>query len=179
MLRIVYTVLCGFGLVVSAAGLNAADNKKLGACDVMTEAEASAFAGGAVVASYKDETKPSKQNKFDHITACGFYPKGYDIRTATSQPERGLIVTLHSMRSAKEARALYDETANNRDAGDVTTLSDIGEAALMKEGEARKQKVAQLTFVKKAVTGHVSTWGGEKTNKRAIEIAKKVAERLP
>lgn len=156
-----------------------AAEKKLHACDVLTESEASELAGGPVVASYKDDTPPTKQNRFDHTTVCGFFPKGHDMRIATTQPERALIITLHAMRYAKDARWFYDQTASNRDSGEITTLTGVGDAALMKEGEARKQKVVQLTFVKKSIAGHISTWGMEKISKSAIAAAKSVAAKLP
>ena len=139
------------------------------ACATLSQAEAISRLGGPLGEVEKLDKKADPSNGGDHQSACGYFPKGYHLETAEGPPERGIMVELHTLPSADAARRFYEGVLSMHaqlagtggTAGDVTTVSGIGEAAYLKPTVlpgAASSRIVTLTFRKGSVVASVQVW---------------------
>ncbi len=168
-----------------------AESKVPVACAVLSEKEALDLVGGPLGEAFKEEELPTSENGYDHITVCGYFPKGYKIQEADNPPERGLQLQLHAMKDNAAAKSFYEHTLSmHQDMtkaegspfyGDkITPLSGTGEAAFLLESKIDSESgsstaVATVTFLKGSVMGQVTAW---KKGGSATPIAKNAATKL-
>lgn len=186
-MRIVFAILfAGISLLIVACA-NAADVP--GACAVLSEKEAVDLTGGPLGAVFKRETRPTAENGSDHATSCGYFPNGYDLEKAEGPPERGLMITLHGMRNAAEAKRYYDrlfEMANmsvgSMPGSRIAPASGLGEAAYLqvsKIGTDASVEVANVGFLKGGVMGLMQLWLKRPPGEPAQRAARQIISKLP
>ena len=149
-------------MVVPATGL--AQTRT--ACELLSADEAASLMGAPLPEPFKSETLPEMHNGHDHATACGWFPKGYNPATAEAPPERGILLTLHRLRTATEAQTFHSRiTTTIRDAarsnpalGTSSCAAGIGEAAELGQKELARVRIATLRFLKGTVAGQVQVW---------------------
>jgi hypothetical protein len=190
----VFSVLL-LGSVICLA-LAMAGTKSPIACEILSEKDALALVGGPLGELFKTEEAPSKENGYDHISVCGFFPKGYNIQKADRPPERGLQLQLHSMRNATDAKNLYNNSlstaevmskmpGNPYSGAAITPLKGMGQAAFMQvtkiePGPSSSYQIAIVTFLKGNVMGQLTTWKkATPVEEIAKSAAKQVISRLP
>jgi len=156
---------------------------------LLSEKDALALVGGPLGEVFKTEELPTRENGYDHISVCGFFPKGYDIQKADRPPERGVQIQLHAMRTSAEAKSFYEHTlASNQEmtrmqgspfAGNkITPLKGMGEAAFLLENKIEPEpgspyEIATVMFLKGNVMAQLMVW---KKAAPATEIAKNTAK---
>lgn len=158
------------------------------ACATLDATAAAALVGGPVVAGFRSDTPASASNGHDHATVCGFFPKGYDIRTADRPPERGVQVTLHTMRSPADARNFHTNTSEmvvemaqaRKTGAKFAAVPGVGEAAQLETGVSIDGvDVAHLRFLKGKVAAQVTAWRkGAPAGDTATAAAKAIAGKL-
>ena len=132
---------------------------------------------------FRSETLPVAQNGHDHATACGWFPKGYNMATADAPPERAVLLTLHRLRTPAEAKAFHSQsTGMMRDAaksnpalGKSSGTPGIGEAAELGQKELGGVRIATLRFLKGTVAGQVQVW---RKDGSAADVATAAAKRV-
>jgi hypothetical protein len=174
------------GLVV--AGIASAADAPV-ACSVLTEKDAVAVTGGPLGAVFKHETKPVDVNGHDHETGCGYFPKGYDLDKAEGPPERGLMVTLHTMRNKADAKRFYErmydmakESGAAQPGSKIAPVAKLGEAAylqLIKFDPKSGQELANVGFLKGNVMGFLQLWLKRPLGAAAQAAAQQIVVRLP
>ncbi|HEY3739984.1 MAG TPA: hypothetical protein VGL53_09070 [Bryobacteraceae bacterium] len=157
----------------------------LTACSTLSDAEAVKLLGGPLGEVSKDETTPSDENGNDHQTACGHFPKGYSLEHAAGPPERGILITLHTMPNKDAAKRYYDGVyqmlkgmpAANGGGSNITSVSGIGESAYLKRITLPKStsKIVALTFLKRSVMVDIQIW---KSSGSVDEIARQAARQV-
>lgn len=183
---ILSVMLMGAGL--SIAGVtNAAEEPS--ACGVLSEKDAVAVTGGPLGEVYKHEVKAAAENGNDHDTECGYFPKGYNLEKAEAPPERGLMITLHTMRSKSDAKRFYDrlfDMAKQSGAAQpgtkIAPVSGLGEAAyleLIKFDPKSNQELANIGFLKGNVMGFMQLWLRRPPGDTAQAAAKQIISKLP
>jgi hypothetical protein len=136
------------------------------ACELLSADEAASLMGAPLPEPFKGETPPVAQNGYDHATSCGWFPKGFSMATADAPPERGVLLTLHRLRTPAEAKTFHGQsTGMMRDAaksnpalGKSSRAAGIGEAAELGQKELGGVRIATLRFLKGTVAGQVQVW---------------------
>lgn len=166
------------------------------ACDMLNERHALALVSGPLGEVFKNEEAPSKENDYDHISVCGFFPKGYNIQKADRPPERGLQLQLHAMRNPADAKNFYDNSLSTPEAmskipgnpysgAAITPLKGMGQAAFLRVIKIEPEPgpsyhIVIVTFLKGNVTGQMTTWKkAAPVEEIAKSAAKQVISRLP
>ena len=149
----IVTLLAACGLAANAAA---------GACDLLSEAEAVKLVGAALGAVEKSESKPDATNGHDYTTVCGYFPKGYDLKTAEGPPDAGILVTLHTMPDAAAAKRYYEGVMGmlKENHEPVKPVSGIGDGAYLHPFKMPGSPVqtTTLTFLKANVMAMVQVW---------------------
>ena len=179
-------LLLAAGLLMAGVS-NAADAPV--ACAVLSEKEAVAITGGPLGEVFKHEKKPSAENGNDHDTECGYFPKGYDLEKAEAPPERGLMITLHTMLTKSEAKRYYDrlfemakEAGGAQPGSKIAPVSGLGEAAylqLIKFDAKSGQELANIGFLKGNVMGFLQLWLKRPPGATAQTAARQIISKLP
>ncbi|MCE9658540.1 MAG: hypothetical protein K8R60_08265 [Burkholderiales bacterium] len=136
------------------------------ACQLLSAADAASLMGAPLPEPFKSEMRPEKENGHDHKTACGWFPKGVKLATADAPPERGILLTLHRLRTPHEAATFHEHsTGMMRDAaqsnpalGKSAPAPGIGEEAELTQKELGGVRIATLRFLKGTVAGQVQVW---------------------
>jgi hypothetical protein len=166
------------------------------ACDMLSEKDALALVGGPLGEVFKNEEAPSKENGYDHISVCGFFPKGYNIQKADRPPERGLQLQLYSMRNAADAKNFYNNSLSTAEVMSkmpgnpysgvaITPLKGMGQAAFLRVTKIEPEpsfsyQIANVTFLKGNVMGQLTAWKkATPVEEIAKSAAKQVISRLP
>ena len=163
------------------------------ACNVMTEKDAVTHVGAPLGSVSRDEVKPTSQNGYDHVTTCGYFPKGYDIRRADRPPELGVELQLHARRNKEDAKDSYDaflgmaeqRSMTAKGEGKIVQVAGTGEAAYLMTRKLEPQpgavyEIAYVRILKGSVTAQVTAWKkGAPADEIAKAAAKQVASRLP
>ncbi|MBL8449275.1 MAG: hypothetical protein JNM32_05050 [Dechloromonas sp.] len=175
-------------LLLTASLLASADAAAANACSLMTSQDAAALAGANLPENFKAETAPTAQNGRDHTTVCGWFPKGYDLRSAEAPPEAGVQLTVHTLGSAADAKSFHTNAAEmTREmaksgplAAKISTPAGIGESAILDTKTlGGNAQVATLKFLKGANALQIQAWTkGPGAGDIAIKAAKQVAGRL-
>ena len=157
------------------------------ACELLSAADAAALLGSPLPEPFRSEERPQMQNGHDHKTACGWFPKGVKLATADSPPERGILLTLHRLRTPGEAATFHEHsTGMMRDAaqsnpalGTAAPAPGIGEGAELRQRQADGVNIATLRFLKGTVAGQVQVWRkGGAAGEVATAAAKRVVAKL-
>jgi hypothetical protein len=166
------------------------------ACGVLTEKDALALVGGPLGEVFQTEEKPEAFNGYDHISVCGFFPKGYNIQEASLPPERGVQLQLHVMRDKTDAKGFYDNTFESAQSminmpgsplsgAKITPLAGMSDAAFLQSDKSEPEPksiyhITTVTFLKGNIMGQLQVW---KKAKPVDDIAKTAAKttisRLP
>ncbi len=175
------------GLFAGGAPAQAADAPD--ACAALPEADAAKFLGGPLGEVSRFEGKPAAENGYDHQTSCGYFPKGYNLQKADGPPERGILVTFHTMRNNADAKRYYDrvldmqkEIAQAPGSAKITPVSGIGKGAYLKPFTIPNSpsKIVTLTFLKTNVMASVQVWkNAAPVDDIARAAAKQVLGKLP
>jgi hypothetical protein len=174
-------------MLVSTAGAVGAE---VTACSTFSEDEAAKVLGGPLGAVYKSEAAAADDNGNEHKTQCGHFPKGYDLDKAEGPPERGVLVTLHTMPSGEAAKRYYDGVLEmlkgmpeaQGGGAKITTVSGIGSGAYLKPTPLPNSasKIVTLTFLKGSVMADVQIWKSSgPVDQVAREAARLVMAKLP
>ena len=185
----VLTVLLLGSVICLASAM--AETKSPIACHMLSEKDALALVGGPLGEVFKNEEAPSKENGYDHISVCGFFPKGYNIQKADRPPERGLQLQLHAMRNATDAKNFYDISLSTAEAmskmpgnpysgAAITPLKGMGQSAFLRVTKIEPEpsssyQIAIVIFLKGNVMGQLTAW---KKATPAEEIAKSAAKQV-
>ncbi|MBK7901471.1 MAG: hypothetical protein IPJ99_19510 [Betaproteobacteria bacterium] len=158
------------------------------ACTLLASQDAAALAGAPLPENFKAETAPTAQNGRDHTTVCGWFPKGYDLRSAEAPPEAGVQLTVHALGSAADAKSFHTNAAEmTREmaksgplAAKISTPAGIGENAILDiKTLGGNTQVATLKFVKGANALQIQAWTkGPGAGDVATKAAKQVAGKL-
>src|SRR5689334_2072439 len=92
-------------LASALAGLAVNDAAALpgdAACKALSQQDAAALMGAPLESNFRNETPADAVNGHDHTTVCGWFPKGFDLKSAGAPPERGVLLTLHTFRTPGE-----------------------------------------------------------------------------
>jgi hypothetical protein len=153
----------------SAAGPSAA-------CTALTAPDATALMGAPLAANFRNESAPDAVNGHDHTTVCGWFPAGYDLQKADAPPERGVQLTLHTFRTAAEAKQFHDMTKNGPPGGKPKPVAGVGQDAVVEEKTFSGTRVATIRFLKGTHAAQIQTW--RKDNKDAAESATAAAKQV-
>ena len=158
------------------------------ACALLSEAEASKLAGAPLVEVAKSDTAPTDENGNDTQSSCGHFPKGYRIANAGGPPESGVLVKLHTLRSADAAKRFYEGVLDMHKqmppsvAGALTMVKGIGAGAYLLPSALADPtaRITTLTFLKGSVVASVQVWKtAMPVDAIARAAASQVAARLP
>ncbi len=159
------------------------------ACAALSEADAAKLLGGPLGEVSKFERKPAPENGNDHQTACGYFPKGYNIDKAEGPPVRGILVTFHTLLNNADAKRYYGgildmqkDMAQAPGGATVTPVSGIGEGAYLKPFAIANSpsKITTLTFLKANVMASVQVWkNAAPVDDIAAAAAKQILTKLP
>jgi hypothetical protein len=184
MARIALAVLL-FGLLATRADAAGAPP----ACTALTETEALALVGAPLGAVTREEVKPTAENGHDATNACGYFPKGYDLAKADGPPERGIMVTLHSMPDGDAAKRFYNQmfkmagmSVANQPGVSIAPVTGLGEGAylqLMTLDSKPPVRLANVGFYKGSVMGFIQVWIKGPPGEVAQKAAKGIISKLP
>jgi hypothetical protein len=159
------------------------------ACAVLSEKQAVAVTGGALGAVFREETAATDENGHDHTTKCGYFPKGYDLAKADGPPERGIMITLHSMPDPDAAKRFYDQlfrmagrSIESVPGASIAPVGGVGEAGylqLMTLASTPPVQLANMGFFKGSVMGFMQVWLKRPPGDAAQGAAKQIVSRLP
>jgi hypothetical protein len=162
------------GLAVSDASALAGD----AACSALTQQDAAALMGAPLESNFRNETAPDSVNGHDHTTVCGWFPKGFDLKSAGAPPERGVQLTLHTFRTAAEAKQFHDMTKTGVPGSKHKPVSGVGQDAVVDEKTFSGVRVATIRFLKGVHAAQVQTWSKDKGTEAATAAAGKVVAKL-
>jgi len=184
MPRIAIAVLL-FGLLPASAYAAGAPP----ACTALTEKEALALVGGPLGAVSREQVKPTAENGHDVADGCGYFPKGYDFAQADGPPERGIMVTLHSMPDGEAAKRFYNQmfkmagmSVGAQPGVSIAPVSGLGEGAylqLMTLDSKPPVRLANIGFYKGGVMGLMQVWLKGPPGEVAQKAAKGIISKLP
>jgi hypothetical protein len=165
------------GVALALAAASAARAADPDACRALREADAVAIVGGPLGEVFRNDTPASAENGGDHTTVCGWFPKGYDVRSADGPPARGLLLAFHAMRTPEDARNFHEAMSTMPSPG--KPVAGVGEAASLQQTTAGGDAVVHVHFLAKNVAAQVTAWkkGGD-VAAAATEAAKKSAATL-
>jgi hypothetical protein len=187
MLRIALPVwILGAGLLM--AGLADAAGPP-GACAALSHAQAFALAGAPLDTVSREDSGPTAENGHDHTTACGYFPRGYDIAKADNPPERGIMLTLHEMPDRDAARRFYEQlvgmagtSVSQTPGAKINPLGGLGEAAYLQVETVNSNPPVQLAnigFYKGSVMGFIQVWLRRPPGDVAQRGARQIISKLP
>ena len=146
------------------------------ACSVLSQQDAVALMGAPLESNFRNETAPDAVNGHDHTTVCGWFPKGFDLKSAGAPPERGVQLTLHTFRTPAEAKMFHDMTKKGPPGSKPKAVPDVGQDALMEEKNFSGTRVATIHFLKGVHAAQIQTWRKEKA--AAIDSATAAARQV-
>lgn len=162
---------------------------------LLSERDALAWVGGPLGGTFESATPPTAENGRDHTTVRGWFPRGWDPRTAEAPPARGVMLTLHAMPDAESAgaflatmRDLHRERAEaaapESGATTFTALDSLGaEAFVLAESVpvkgGRPVGVATLMVARGRTVLQLQIWRAEgSASETALRAARVLAARL-
>jgi hypothetical protein len=153
------------------------------ACEVLSEADAVKLLKNPLGSIKKSETMPDATNGNDHMTICGYFPKGYDLETADGPPDAGLMVTLHTMPDAAAAKRYYEGVMGTlKESGEkLKPVTGVGDAGYSQQSSTAglAVHVTILTFFKGNVMAMVQVWAKATPDEIARAASLQIAGRLP
>jgi len=161
--------------------------KEQTACQLLSAEDAASLTGAPLPQPFKSEEKAAMHNGHDHKTACGWFPKGFDLATTQVPPDRGVLLTVHRLRTSEEARTFHamstemiqDGAKTNPALGTFADVAGVGEKALLGQKQLDGVKMATVRFLKGTVAGQVQVWRKDgPAGDTATAAAKRVAARL-
>jgi hypothetical protein len=157
------------------------------ACSLLTAKDAERLMGAPLPENFRSDTPPSAENGHDHTTVCGWFPNGYKLATASAPPERGVQLTLHTMRTPAEAKSFHghgvemsQQMAKSSPLGaKVAPVAGVGESALIDQKQLGGVHIATLQFLKGKVAAQVQVWRKDApAQESATATSRHVADKL-
>ncbi|MGE0387508.1 MAG: hypothetical protein AB7Q97_22490 [Gammaproteobacteria bacterium] len=157
------------------------------ACTALTAQDAATLLGVALPGNMKSDSPAMPENGHDHTTVCGWFPAGYDLATADGPPSRGILLTVHEMRTANDAKAFHERMAEmTREMAQsggaeaaVTEPAGVGTAAVMDVKKLEGAQVATVQFLDGTRAMQIQVWHAQAApGEIAVAAAKQVAARL-
>ena len=149
------------------------------ACNALPQQDAAALMGAPLESNFRNETAADAINGHDHTTVCGWFPKGYNLKTADKPPEHGISLTLHTFRTSAEAKQFHDMTKRGPASEKPKPLASIGDDAVIDEKTFSGTNVATIRFLKGVHSAQVQTWRkGQAGADAATAAAKQAAAKL-
>jgi len=157
------------------------------ACSLLTAQDAATLMGMPLPENVKHESLPDAQNGHDHTTVCGWFPKGYKLATADAPPERGVQLTLHTLRTPAEAQAFHKNTTemvqeaakSNPSVGKFSPAAGVGQRAVLGQKQIAGVHIATLSFLKGKVAAQVQVWRKDTpAGESATAASKRIADKL-
>ena len=149
------------------------------ACNALPQQDAAALMGVPLESNFRNETAADAVNGHDRTTVCGWFPKGYNLKTADKPPENGISLTLHTFRTSGEAKQFHDMTKRGPASEKPKPVSGVGDDAVIDEKTFSGTRVATIRFVKGTHAAQIQTWRKDKTAaESATAAAKQVVAKL-
>ena len=148
------------------------------ACNALPQQDAAALMGGPLESNFRNETAGDAVNGHDHTTVCGWFPKGFDIKSAGAPPERGVLLTLHTFRTSAEAKQFHDMTKHGVPGTKQKPVPGVGLDAVSDEKTFSGIRVATVRFLKGTHAAQVQTWSKERGVEAATAAAKQVVAKI-
>lgn len=157
------------------------------ACSLLTAQDAERLMGAPLSENFKRESKPTSENGHDHTTVCGWFPKGYNLATASAPPERGVQLSVHAFRTPAEAKAFHGHAAEMAEqmakgsplGGKVASVAGVGEAAVVDQKQLGGVHIATMSFLKGKVAAQVQVWRKDApAQDSATAVSKQVVSKL-
>ena len=164
--------------ILGLAGAAASAAPGDAACTALSQQEAATLMGAPLESNFRNETAPDAVNGHDHTTVCGWFPKGFDLKSAGAPPERGVQLTLHTFRTPAEAKQFHDMTKNGMPGSKHKPVSGVGQDAVIDEKTYSGIRVATIRFLKGPHAAQVQTWSKDKGGEAATAAATKVVAKL-
>lgn len=68
-------------------------------CTVLTTPDAAALLSTPLPENFKSDSPPAPEIGHDSTSACGWFPTGYSLATASAPPDHGILIVVHAFRT--------------------------------------------------------------------------------